>query len=351
MKILILGDRFVKTQLVKPIIQMILEPHTRLNFSEYTFDWPLSPFISNDEIGEFEGDEQIVREHIKNAEVVLLHGAPITENVLQSAPDLKAIGVVRGGPSNINVSAATKRGIPVFNSPGRNAQAVVEFTIGLLLSECRHIARSHKNLMEKQWSFDYYTYEKCGIELKGKTIGLVGFGNISWRLSPVLIALGMNVIAADPFVDREMMASFGVEKVTLEGLYSRSDVISVHARLTDETRHMFNRETFAKMKDGVIFVNTARGGLVNYEDLTDALDSGKVASAALDVFPEEPADLQSPLFNKENVTVTPHIAGATRDSVTFGMKNLARSLEAYFSRGELINCLNPEALKKEIVNG
>ena len=346
MKILVIGDGFVKVEVVKPQVEDYLSPLKPLEIETCTFDWPLSPFISNEEISEYEGDEGIVKEHIRDTEILIVHGAPVTANVLDAALNLKAIGVVRGGPTNINILEATKRGIPVFNSPGRNAQAVVEFTIGLLLSECRHIARSHKNLMEKEWAFDYYAYENCGVELKGKTIGLVGFGNISWRLAPVLKAIGMNVISADPFVDAEKMASFDVEKVSLDELYERSNVISVHARLTNDTRYMFNKETFAKMKKGVIFVNTARGGLVNYEDLTEALDSGHVGSAALDVFSEEPADLTDPLFQRDNITITPHIAGATKDSVTFGMKNLLESILSYFIRGELKNCMNPEFLKK-----
>ena len=346
MKVLVIGDGFIKTEVAVPIVEKILNIHEPPEIETCTFQWPLSPFVSNDEIKEYEGDEQTVIDHIADAEVILVHGAPISERVLKAAPKLKAIGVVRGGPTNINVAAATERGIPVFNSPGRNAQAVVEFTLGLLLSECRHISRSHKILMEREWPFDYYRYEKCGVELKGKTIGLVGFGNISWRLSPVLLALGMDVIAFDPFVNKETMASYEVEKVTLDELYTQSDVISVHARLTDETRHMFNREAFSKMKDGVIFVNTARGGLVNYDDLTEALKSGKVGSAALDVFPLEPADLTAPLFDRENVTVTPHIAGATRDTVTFGMTNLVNSLLDYFKEGKCLNCMNPEALDK-----
>jgi D-3-phosphoglycerate dehydrogenase len=346
MKILIIGDGFVKVEIVKPQIESYLSPLKPLEFKTCTFDWPLSPFISNDEISEYEGDEEIVKKHIEDVEILLIHGAPVTAKVLDAAVHLKAIGVVRGGPTNINIAEATKRGIPVFYSPGRNAQAVVEFTIGLLLSECRHIARSHKNLMEKEWAFDYYAYEKCGVELKGKTIGLVGFGNISWRLAPVLVAIGMNVVSADPFVSTEKMASFGVKKVSLEELFTISDVISVHARLTEDTRYMFNRKTFSQMKKGVIFVNTARGGLVNYDDLTEALDSGQVGSAALDVFPSEPADLTAPLFQRDNVTITPHIAGATKDSVTFGMKNLLESILSYFVRGELINCMNPKFLQK-----
>ncbi len=346
MKILVIGDGFIKTEVSVPIVEKIMAPYAPAEIETCTFQWPLSPFVSNDEIREYEGDEQTVIDHITDAELLLVHAAPITERVLEAAPNLKAIGVVRGGPTNINLAAASRRGIPVFNSPGRNAQAVVEFTLGLLLSECRHISRSHRNLMDREWAYDYYSYEKCGVELKGKTIGLVGFGNISWRLSPVLLAMGMDVIAFDPFVDKKRMASYEVEKVTLDELYALSDVISVHARLTEETRHMFNKEAFSKMKDRVIFVNTARGGLVNYDDLTEALESGKVGSAALDVFPREPADLTAPLFDRDNVTVTPHIAGATKDSVSFGMTNLMNSLLAYFREGSLQSCMNPEALEK-----
>ncbi len=345
MNVLILGDRFIRSEIAEAIVREIMASHYTLNFDFCTFDWPMSPFISNNEIREFEGDESRVLEKIGSAEVVIVHGAPVSKKVLDAADNLKAIGVVRGGPTNINVAAATQKGIPVFNSPGRNAVAVVEFTVGLMISELRHIARSHMDLKQKNWRLDYYTYEKCGLQVKGRTIGLVGFGNISWRMSSVLRALGMRVIAFDPFVSAEAMSEYGVVKTELDDLYKQSDVVSVHARLTPETAGMFDKNAFSAMKDNVVFINTARGGLVNYDDLTEALKSGKVASAALDVFSEEPADLNNELFSLDNVTVTPHIAGATRDTVIYGLTQLAESLLKYFSAGELMHCMNPEVIQ------
>ncbi|NCC77459.1 MAG: hydroxyacid dehydrogenase, partial [Clostridia bacterium] len=317
MKILILGDQFVKAEIVQRHLSQALAPWGPLEFDAMSFEWPLKPFERNAEIAEYQGSETEVIARIAAADLVILHAAPISDAVLAAARNLKAIAVIRGGPTNINLKAATERGIPVFNSPGRNAVAVVEFTIGLILAELKNIARGHMHLVQQDWKYEYYLYDRCNFELPGKVAGLVGFGNIAYRISTILKAFGMTVIAHDPFVTPERMAEYGVESVSLDELLERSDVVSVHARLTPETHHLFNLERFRQMKPTALFVNTARGGLVNYDDLYRALNEKIIAAAALDVFQEEPCDPDSPLLQLDNVTVTPHIAGTTRDTVHY----------------------------------
>jgi len=343
--ILILSDGFVREDLVQPILTKHLGAAGGLRFDCIRQDWPLSPFVKNSEISEYQGSEEAIIPKIGEADVVILHASPITERVLAAAGKLQAIGVIRGGPTNVNLKAATRRGIPVFNTPGRNAVAVVEFTVGLILAEIKNIARAHMYLKQQDWRYDYYLYSKCNFELAGKTAGLVGFGNIAWRLSSILKSFGMQVIAYDPYVTAERMAELGVAKVDFDRLLAESDVVSVHARLTPETAKMFNKAAFAKMKPTALLVNTARGGLVDYEDLTEALEKKVIACAALDVFESEPADMKSRLFQLENVTLTPHIAGATRDTVSYGMNLLGADLAAYFGGRPPAHCLNPETLK------
>ncbi|MDD2458966.1 MAG: 2-hydroxyacid dehydrogenase [Eubacteriales bacterium] len=345
MKILILGDQFVKTEIVQQELARVLAPWEPLEFDAMSFEWPMKPFERNAEIAEYQGSETEIMAHISEADLVILHAAPISDAVLAAAKNLKAIAVIRGGPTNINLAAATRRGIPVFNSPGRNAVAVVEFTIGLILAELKNIARGHMHLVQKNWKYEYYLYDRCNFELPGKVAGLVGFGNIAYRISTILQAFGMTVIAHDPFVNPERMAQFGVESVSLEDLLSRSDVVSVHARLTPETKHLFNLDRFRQMKPTALFVNTARGGLVNYDDLYLALKEKIIAAAALDVFQEEPCDPDSPLLQLDNVTVTPHIAGATKDTVHYGLGVLAEDLQQFLSGQPVNNCLNPETLR------
>ncbi|NCA99439.1 MAG: hypothetical protein EOM70_08700 [Clostridia bacterium] len=345
MKILIIGDQFVKAEIVQQEMVRSLAPWGPLQFETLTFDWPMKPFERNEEIAEYQGSEAEIIDRISEAELVILHAAPISDAVLAAARKLKAIAVIRGGPTNINLAAASRRGIPVFNSPGRNAVAVVEFTIGLILCELKNIARGHMHLVQKDWKYEYYLYDRCNFELPGKVAGLVGFGNIAYRISTILKAFGMTVIAHDPFVPPERMAEYGVESVSLEELLERSDVVSVHARLTPETHHLFNLERFRQMKPTALFVNTARGGLVNYDDLYRALNEKIIAAAALDVFQEEPCDPDSPLLQLDNVTVTPHIAGATRDTVHYGLSVLADDLQHFLSGQSVKNCLNPEVLR------
>lgn len=347
MKILILSDSFVKEEIVRAGLVKVLDGIEPLEFKTIKSNWPLSPFSKNDEISEYVGSEQEIIEKIGDADFVFLHTAPITEAILSAAKKLKAIFVIRGGPVNVNIKAATKRGIPVINSPGRNAVAVVEFTIGLILCELKNIARGHMNLVQKNWRYDYYLYDKCNFELTDKVAGLVGFGNIAYRISTILKAFGMRVVSYDPFVKPERMAEFGVESVSLDELLAISDVVSVHARLTPETKEMFNKDVFKKMKNTALFVNTARGGLVNYTDLYDALINKEIGSAAMDVFEEEPCDMNSPLLELDNVTLTPHIAGATKDTVHYGMSLLASDLNNFINGLPVKNCLNPETLNNK----
>jgi len=345
MKILILGDQFVKAEIVRQEMESALDPWGPLEFDAISFEWPMKPFESNAEIAEYQGSESEIVAHMGEVDLVILHAAPISDAVLSAAKNLKAIAVIRGGPTNINLKAATERGIPVFNSPGRNAVAVVEFTIGLILSELKNIARGHMHLVQKEWKHEYYLYDRCNFELPGKVAGLVGFGNIAYRISTILKAFGMTVISYDPFVSPERMAEFGVEAVSLDDLLQRSDVVSVHARLTPETKQLFNLNRFRQMKPTALFVNTARGGLVNYDDLYLALKDKIIAAAALDVFQEEPCDPDSPLLQLDNVTVTPHIAGATKDTVHYGISTLAEDLQRFLAGEPVKNCLNPDTLR------
>lgn len=347
MKVLVLGDNFLKSEIVEAAVRTRLGHLQTLEVASLSFEWPLMPFEQNDEIAEFQGSEEAIREKIGDADLVLLHAAPISRSVLEAAHSLKAIGVVRGGPRNINLQAAAELGIPVFNTPGRNASAVVEFTIGLILAELKNIARAHGNMKNGVWNYDYYLYDNCGFELSGKTMGMVGFGNIAYRLVPILQAFGMRVVAFDPYTGKEKMAGYGVEKVSLDELLGMSDIVSVHARLTEETKGMFNKEAFSKMKPEALFVNTARGGLVDYDDLADALNRKVIARAAIDVYDEEPVDFGSSIMACSNVTVTPHIAGATKDTVHYGLNLLLDDMEAFLGGGAVRHCMNPETLLRK----
>lgn len=254
--------------------------------------------------------EDYILEAIGNADMVITQFCPITKRVIDACPNLKAIGVLRGGVENVNVAYASGKGILVFNTPGRNANAVADFTVGMMISVCRNIALSHRELKAGKWVRDYSNAASVP-DLCEKTVGLVGYGNIGRQVAKRLKAFDMEIIAYDPYTSQE---NCDVELVELEELMQRSDFVSLHARLTQDTHHLINAHMLSLMKPNAYFINTARSGLVDEDALTEALREHRIAGAALDVFELEPPDAMYKMIPLDNVTVTPHLAGGTRDA-------------------------------------
>ncbi|MFN3332731.1 MAG: 2-hydroxyacid dehydrogenase [Caldilinea sp.] len=344
-RVAVIGDQFVRTELFVDALHRFLEPEVgEASVVSMNVSWPDTPLQYNDEVKEFLGDPTEVAQLAQDADVLLTHVAPVTQAVLDAAPNLRIIGCCRGGPVNVNVAAATARGIPVVNSPARNSQAVTEFTIGLILAECRGIARSHAALSQGVWLGDLYRYDRAGRELRGQTIGLVGFGAIAQSLVTYLRPFGLHILAYDPFVSAARCAEMNVEQVGLDELLARADIVSLHARVTPQTVGMIGAAQFARMKPGAYFINTARGPLVDYDALYEALRSGHLAGAGIDCFPEEPPPPDWPLLTLPNVTVTPHIAGASRNSAERGPEQVARDVANFFAGRPLEFCVNAAAL-------
>ncbi|MEZ4614669.1 MAG: NAD(P)-dependent oxidoreductase [Caldilineaceae bacterium] len=280
MKIAIVGDAFVHPNFFATALTTYFEAahlplgDEELNFVTMQSGWPDTPQINNDEIREYVGNFYDVVELAQAAEVFVTHVGPLTSAMLQLLPDLKIIGCCRGGPVNINVAAATARGIPVVYAPARNAQAVIEFTLGVMLTECRGISRAHKALSEGIWQGERYRYEQAGQELQGQTVGLVGFGAIAQGLIPYLRPFNMRILAFDPYVAPARAAAMDVSLVDLPTLLAEADIVSIHARVTPETAGLMGAAQFAQMKSGAFFINTARGPLVDYDALYAALVSG-----------------------------------------------------------------------------
>ncbi|MBQ2951940.1 MAG: D-2-hydroxyacid dehydrogenase [Clostridia bacterium] len=242
---------------------------------------------------------------IGDAPIVITNKTVITRAILDACPAIRYVGVLATGYNVVDIAAAKEKGIVVTNVPAYSTQAVAQFTMALLLEICHHVGRHSDAVHAGKWSAcpDFAFWDYPLIELAGKTIGIIGYGRIGQATAKAAQALGMNVIAysrhgqGDPYVP-------------LEELYARSDVISLHCPLTAENTGMINRETIAKMKDGVILLNTARGALINEADLREALLSGKVYAAAADVAAVEPIPADSPLLGLDNMIFTPHIAWA-----------------------------------------
>jgi len=313
-------------------------------FVTIDFDWPMEPHIDVAEVEEAAGSEEEIIVRGEGAEVIVTQLAPITQKVLRSLASLKLVVVTRGGP--VNVSAATEHGVIVANAPGRNAPAAAEYTLGLMLAAMKRIPEAHASLQEGKWRGDFYAYEENGVELDGATVGLVGFGAVGGRVAKVLSAFGATVLVHDPFVGDERVEEVGARKTTLDELLGRSGVVSLHARLTDETRGMIGAAQIARMPGSSVLINTARGGLLDYEAMCDALESGHLGAAALDVYDEEPPPASSRLFEVPNLVLSPHIAGATRETAHRAASIAAAEVGRYARCEELANPVNLEVVSE-----
>lgn len=268
-------------------------------------------------------------EQLDGFEILVSQFAPVSRCFLEAMPALRLIGVLRGGTENVDVACATARGISVWNTPGRNARAVAECTLALMLSEVRNVARAHAALQAGQWRRDFPNSAAIP-ELNEKTVGLVGFGAVARLVAQYLIAFGSRVLAYDPFVTGDTTP---VVMVDLSTLLRESDIVSLHARLTPETRHLIGRRELEQMKPSAALVNTARSGLIDEVALIDALSTRRIMGAALDVFDVEPLPPDHPLLKLDNVTLAPHLAGSTIDAFRNSPRLFAGHL-ARFLRGE-----------------
>lgn len=301
-------------------------------------NWPDEPMEHGyavegmDGLKEYFGTADDVVAFIGDAEILVTHLAPLSRGMFERLPNLKLVAVSRGGPVNVDMAAARDHGVTVVNTPGRNSTAVAEFTIGAILAETRKIREGHEDLRRGNWRGDLYRADVTGRELNEMTVGVIGYGNIGTKVVKLLRAFGTKVLVCDPYVQLSPDdADAGVEHVSLDRLLSESDVVTLHSRVTDETRNMMNAEAFRKMKKDALFVNTARGPMCNYDDLYRALVDGEIGSAMMETFGVEPVPADWPLLQLPNITLTPHIAGASVRTVTFAAEQAAEEVRRYIA--------------------
>lgn len=266
----------------------------------------------------------------------------VTPKLLAAATKLKVVGRAGIGVDNVDVKAATAHGVVVMNTPFGNSVTTAEHTISLMMALARQIPAANASTHAGKWEKNKF----MGVELAGKTLGLIGCGNIGSIVADRAQGLKMKVIAFDPFLSAERAAAINVEKVELEQIYARADFISLHTPLTDTTRHLLNKDTLGKCKKGVRIINCARGGLVVEKDLQEAIESGHVAGAAFDVFEEEPAK-ENPLFGNENVVATPHLGASTAEAQENVAIQVAEQMAEYLTVGTVTNALNMPSVSAE----
>jgi D-3-phosphoglycerate dehydrogenase / 2-oxoglutarate reductase len=288
-------------------------------------------------------DEELA-ERIGEYHGILIRSATnMTAELIAGATNLRVIGRAGVGVDNVDVQAATRRGIVVANAPQSNVVTAAEHTLALLLALARNIPQAYMSLTGGKWERSKFS----GVELYEKTLGIIGFGRIGQLVATRAAGFGMRVVAFDPFVSADRYRELGVEKAkNSEEVYAQADFITIHLPKTPETQHWLNAGAFAKMRDGVRILNVARGGLIDEDALKDALDSGKVAGAALDVFPSEPVT-EHPLFSYPNVIVTPHLGASTAEATDRAGYQSAEQVVAALAGGVVSTAVNIPALGAE----
>ena len=265
----------------------------------------------------------------------------VTAKILKAGVKLKIVGRAGVGTDNIDKVAANKLGIAVENTPFGNTNAAAEHTLTLLMMLAKHIVHSNQSMKNGEWNRNFK-----GRELKGKTLGLIGFGNVGSKVGLVAKALEMNVIVYDPFVKNEKLAEFGLARATLDELIKNSDYISPHVPLNEETKNMIDKKQFEQMKTGVRILNVARGGVINENALLDALNSKKVAAAALDVYSDEPPTNKE-LIAHNSVIATPHLGASTQEAQENVALDVAEQVVQGLKHGKIMFCVNGVEKLKE----
>jgi D-3-phosphoglycerate dehydrogenase len=347
-KILVLASMFTKDDLYGPFAP-------RLNkYEKYGATYDVAVDTSRARYGgqgqgfilklETEGPEWVepdpeIMEKIKDAEVLLLDFSAVNKKMIDAAKNLKLIGVMRSGVENVNVAAATAKGIAVCNCPGRVSEPVADYTVALILMEARSILRVCLNANQGEWK-QIDPKDSVNAALRNHVVGLIGFGIIGRKVAQRLNAFGMKVIAYDPFGSKEEAAKLKVDLVSFEELLKQSDFVSMHARLSEETKNLMGEKQFSLMKPTAVFINTARAGLVDEDALVRALTNKTIRSAALDVYKTEPLPKDHPLLKLDNVTLTPHKAGAANDNKSNSLDIILESLDQYFAGEKLSARMN-----------
>ncbi len=329
-RIALLGDHFVLSRLLREHIEAAC-PDGDLEFAETTLPWPNQPFARVAEVDEASGSEDETLAALAGAEICVTQMAPITQRVLASARDLKLVCVTRGGPVNVNLAAAAEAGVKVCSAPGRNADATAEHTVSLMLAAARRIPQRHSSILEGQWRSDLYGYSETGPEIAGSTVGLVGYGAVGSRVARIMRGFGAEVLVYDPFAKLDGSDAGIRQSDSLDDVLGKSAIVSVHARLTEQSRGLIGAREVALMPRDSILINAARGGLVDYDAVCDALDSGHLYGAGFDVFDEEPLPADARLLRTPHVVMTPHLAGATKETAQRAAQIAASQVRAYLA--------------------
>jgi D-3-phosphoglycerate dehydrogenase len=347
MKILVVGDSYMPVSVFEQALAPLGAAH-ELSFLQIEEGNEVGVQAAPEcAIREYAGRPADVARRLGDEEVLVVHGAPVTDAVLGASGKLALVGCARGGPVNVDLAAATRRRIPVVTTPGKNAEAVADLTLALWLMLARGLPAAVQ-YAAAGGGLGRSTFEGArflGRDLGGQTVGLVGFGQVGTRVARRALAFGMTVLVYDPWVEPARIDGPGISACGFAELLEESDFVSLHARSTPENANLFGRDQFEAMRPGAYFVNTARETLVDEDALYDALVSGRLAGAALDVVRPRPGGGAHPLAALERVILTPHIGGATRETLARGALMIAEEIRRFAAGDPLVHVINREVLR------
>jgi D-3-phosphoglycerate dehydrogenase len=346
-RILVVGDRYCPASAMRPAFAE-LERTAEVTFMAVVDDPDWRPSTASERaLREVIGSPWQLIDALDSHDVLVVQGAPVTDAVLDADPSLRLLCCARGGPVNVDVEAASARGIPVVTTPGKNADAVAELTIGFLIMLARRLPEAIRHV-ESGGEFGHDNYEGAnwfGHDLAGRTLGLIGYGQVGRRVATRARAFGLRVVVYDPFVDDAAIREDGAEPMDLATVLSTSDAVSIHARATADNRGLIGSAEIERMKPGAMLVNTARDSLVDEKAVEGALRAGRLAGFAADLVSPSPPTGRHPLLAFPNVILTPHIGGATDETLLHGGEMAAAEISRYLRREPLGNVANPQVLE------
>jgi D-3-phosphoglycerate dehydrogenase / 2-oxoglutarate reductase len=340
MKVLVAGDSYMPPRYFREAFGEVELAH-QVDYFQVDSARPFSPATGSElKIREYQGSPAELVERMQAVEVLVVQGAPVTDKVLDASSELRLVCCARGGPVNVDVDAATARGLPLVNTPGKNAEAVADLTFAFFVMLARGLPKAQRFLDKGHQLKDNWEGARfIGSDLRRHTLGLVGYGNIGHLVARRATAFGMTVVVHDPFLgDAELAAVEHLD--SLDELLARADFVSLHARATAENQNLFDAAAFAAMKPGSFFVNTARETLVDEDALDQALATGHLAGAALDVVRTSAQEGRHRLLRHENVVMTPHLGGATHETLLQGAEMIAEEIARFAAGKPLVNLFN-----------
>lgn len=342
MKILAVGDSYMPPRYFAEAFSP-LEAEHNVKYMQVDAARRFEPSSPSElRLSEYQGSPAELVEHMPGVEALVVQGAPVTDQVLDASAVLRLVCCARGGPVNVDVDSASARGLPLVATPGKNANAVADLTIGFLVTLARGLPRAQRFLDEGNQLRDNWEGAKfMGSDLRRHVLGIVGFGQIGRLVAERAVSFGMTIVAYDPYASIDAH----VERVELvEELLERADFVSLHARATTETENLIDSAALARMKPGAFLVNTARETLVDEDALDGALSSGRLGGAALDVVRTTSAHGRHRLLRHENVVLTPHVGGATHETLLQGAEMIADEIRRFAAGRPLVNVINRSAV-------